>query len=62
MKDLEFTFECTPEFKEKIKKGSKDCSLSESQFIAVCIEFFFYKKIILAKNIKTLYLLSKEFI
>jgi len=43
MKDLEFTFECTPELKEKIKKGSKDCSLSESQFIAACIEFFFYK-------------------
>lgn len=43
MKDLEFTFECTPELKEKIKKGSKDCSLSESKFIAACIEFFSYK-------------------
>ena len=43
MEDLEYTFECTPELKEKIKKGAKACNLDESEFIRICIEFFLYK-------------------
>ena len=46
-----YTFECSPELLQKIKEGSKNSGLSESQFIAACIEFFFYKNNT-CKNIK----------
>ena len=39
--DITYSFE--PEIIEKIKTGAKNTGLSESQFIAACIEFFFYK-------------------
>jgi hypothetical protein len=39
--DITYSFE--PEIIEKIKIGAKNTGLSESQFIAACIEYFFYK-------------------
>ena len=37
------TYSLEPDIIEKIKTGAKNTGLSESQFIAACIEFFFYK-------------------
>ena len=43
MENTVYTFNCSPEILEKIKIGSENSGLSESQFIATCIEYFFYK-------------------
>lgn len=43
MEDKTYTFNCSPEIIQKIKIGSENSGLSESQFIAACIEYFFYK-------------------
>lgn len=40
---MDKTYSFEPEIIEKIKTGAKNSGLSESQFIAACIEFFFYK-------------------
>lgn len=40
---MDKTYSLDPEIIEKIKTGAKNSGLSESQFIAACIEFFFYK-------------------
>jgi hypothetical protein len=38
-------FNLTPETLQKIKNGAKNSALSESQFIAACIEYFYLKEI-----------------
>ena len=45
MNDISYTFNCSQEVLQKIKKGSESSGLSESDFIAACIDFFFYKNI-----------------
>ena len=42
---MDITYSLDPEIIEKIKTGAKNTGLSESQFIAACIEYFFYKNI-----------------
>lgn len=38
---MDKTYSLEPEIIEKIKNGAKNTGLSESQFIAACIEFFY---------------------
>ncbi len=48
---MDKTYSLEPDIIEKIKTGAKNTGLSESEFIAACIEFFFYKNNS-CKNIK----------
>ena len=47
---MDKTYSFEPEIIEKIKTGANNTGLSESQFIAACIEFFFYKNNFTKKN------------